>query len=142
MNISNKLQCIFIHIPKAAGTSISGSSKVKTKLGEYAFEKPKEDYSMNNLPFHPDDNNKFDPPSSHMRASDYVKYGHITEIEFKTYFKFAFVRNPWARIVSEYKYRGHMNHYSFKEFLFKYMPNPSWSDQYCHIIPQYDFLYN
>lgn len=140
--VSHEKRFIFIHIPKVAGTSIIGSSKIKTRLGEYVFKQPSEDYSINNLPFHPDDNNKFDPPSAHMRASDYVKYGHVTETEFETYFKFAFVRNPWARIVSEYKYRGHMNQYSFKDFLFKYIPKPSWNDQYCHIIPQYDFLYN
>ena len=54
--ISHEKKFIFIHIPKVAGTSIVGSHKVKTKLGEYAFKKPKEDYSINNLPFHPDDN--------------------------------------------------------------------------------------
>ncbi len=140
--ISHKKKFIFVHIPKVAGTSVVGSSTIKTKLSEYAFKQPKKDYSINNLPFQPDDKNKFDPQPNHMRASDFVKYGYVTEIEFETYFKFAFVRNPWDRIVSEYKYRGYMNHYSFKEFLFKHMPNPSWSDQYCHIIPQYDFLYN
>lgn len=140
--ISHSKKFIYVHIPKVAGTSIAGSSKTATKLGEYAFKQPKKEYSISNLPFHPDDKNKFNPPSAHMRVSDYVKYGHVTETEFETYFKFTFVRNPWARIVSEYKYRGHLNHYSFKEFIFKHMPSPSWTDEYCHVIPQYDFLYN
>jgi hypothetical protein len=58
---------IFIHVPKAAGTSIS------TAL-----------YGGN---------------IGHRFASDYQR---ISAREFRRYFRFAFVRNPWDRVVSAY----------------------------------------
>jgi hypothetical protein len=141
---SHSKKFIFVHIPKVAGTSITGTETMKTsqisKYGE--FELPKVDFNIDNLPFDPDKPNKFDPQPPHLRALDYVKYGYVTQSEFDGYFKFAFVRNPWARIVSEYKFRGHINRFSFKEFLFHHFPYPSWTDEYCHVIPQYDFLYD
>lgn len=130
--ISHNHKCIFIHIPKAAGTS----------LIRVLSDPPKTDKTDQLvLPFEPDEN-KFDPPPPHLRAYDYVKYGLITKELFDSYFKFAFVRNPWDRIVSEYKYRMHAHRYSFKKYLFEHFPRPSWSDEYCHVIPQYDFLHN
>lgn len=129
--ISHENKCIFIHIPKVAGTSIVEAIKDSTRQ-----EKPK-----GLLPFEIDDD-KFDPPPPHLRASDFLKYGFVTQEEFRTYFKFAFVRNPFDRIVSEYKYSRHPAFYDFKTFLFSHFPKPSWTDAYCHIIPQYDFLYD
>lgn len=130
--LSHTNKCIFIHIPKVAGTSVMR-----------LFSDPEKPAKMNKspLPFDPD-GYKFDPPPPHLRASDYVKYGYATQDIFDIYFKFAFVRNPWDRIVSEYKYRRHTHRFSFKKFLFQNFPKPYWSDHYCHVIPQYDFLHD
>jgi len=132
--ISHHNKCIFIHIPKVAGTSISyalkdpdSKEKKNTKLAPL---------SANDFNFAPP------PPRPHFRAIDYVKYGQISQAKFDSYFKFAFVRNPWARIVSEYKYRNHARIYSFKTFLLYHLPQPQWADEYCHIIPQSDFLHD
>lgn len=129
--ISHENKCIFVHIPKVAGTSIVSifDDKVKTKSENRLL-----------LPFCTDAN-KFDPPPTHLRITDHVKYGHVSKEMFDEYFKFTFVRNPWDRIVSEYKYRRHASRYDFKTFLFERFPEPLWSDEYCHVIPQYDFLY-
>jgi len=129
--ISHTHKFIFIHIPKVAGTSLKRIltvPEVANKAGQ-VFS-----------PFEFDEK-KFDPPPPHLRPHDYLKYGYISKDLFDTYFKFSFVRNPWSRIVSEYQYR-HSYKYSFKDFLFKKFPRPSWSDSYCHVIPQYDFLYD
>lgn len=129
--ISHQHKCIFIHIPKVAGTSIIE-----------VLRDPKPEKGVERRPpFNPNDY-KFEPPPPHFRAADYVKYGQIEAELFQQYFKFAFVRNPWARLVSEYKYRDHARRYSFKDFLFHHLPTPAWSDEYCHIIPQYDFVYD
>jgi len=82
------------------------------------------------------------PALGHLKAVDYVSCGHISQEKFDSYFKFSFVRNPWARIVSEYKFRGHARKYDFKTFIFKNLPQPDWTDPYYHIIPQYDYLYD
>jgi hypothetical protein len=83
--VSRKHRFIFIHIPKTGGTSIAepgdgsrGSGALLKCLGEH----------------------------------DYVQPGHIRAVGLKSrlqddwdsYFKFAFVRNPWDRLVSLYHY--------------------------------------
>lgn len=130
--ISHQNRCIFIHIPKVAGTSIISVFADPDPVG----------LPTQAFPFDPDGAGKFDPPPPHLRAGDYVKYGLVTREQFDAYFKFAFVRNPWDRLVSEYKYRLHPHRYDFKTFLFHHFPRPSWTDRYCHVLPQYDFLYD
>ena len=129
--ISHENKCIFIHIPKVAGTSV---------IRVFA-DKNREAVERDPFPFTAEQD-KFDPPPPHMRAHDHVKFGLATQEEFDSYFKFAFTRNPWDRIVSEYKYRGYVRLYPFKEYLFQHLPKPYWGDNYCHIIPQYDFIYD
>lgn len=131
--ISHKNKCIYVHIPKAAGTSI-------IEILQDPDDGIDEDFGET-VPFAAADF-KFDPPPNHLRAVDYLKYRYLSKEQYQSYFKFSFVRNPWARIVSEYKYRNYAWKYSFKEFIFNYFPQPSWSDRYCHVIPQYDFLYD
>jgi len=129
--ISHTNKFVYVHIPKVAGSSINDTLK-----DEY--------FERDNLT-HPSldpDNISFDPAPPHMRMSDYHKYGLLNQEQYNTYFKFTFVRNPWDRIVSEYRYRQYPRIFSFKEFIMHHLPVPSWSDEYCHIIPQYDFIYN
>ncbi len=128
--ISHKNKCIYIHIPKVAGTSIIEILKDPETEGT-ENKKPFCDYEL-----------IFDPPPPHFRVRDYLTYGRISEMQFKSYFKFSFVRNPWARLVSEYVYRNHAWKYPFKDYIFKHFPDPTWSDEYCHVIPQYYFLYD
>ena len=131
--ICHRHKCIFIHIPKTAGKSI-----------QKIFEQDLGDVRGKNTPLYPYNGHKHESKKSppHLKACEYVQYGHLSQEEFDTYFKFAFVRNPWARMVSEYKYRNHPRKYDFKRFLFKYFPEPSLSDAYIHVIPQYYFLHD
>ena len=78
-----------------------------------------------------------------MIASEYVDLGHISPANYASYFKFSFVRNPWARLVSEYSARDRYKKFSFKEFVMHRFPEPDmYTDRYRHVISQYDYLYD
>ena len=103
--ISHKYRCIFIHIPKTAGTSIEKC------LGHFtSFEPGVQDHRplkvieplfFKEVIYHVQKRNRsirskykvlrsyFNPP--------------VTHEQYRTYFKFTFIRNPWSRVYSWYK---------------------------------------
>jgi hypothetical protein len=132
--ICGEYRCLFVHVPKTAGMSIE---HVFLRLVGLTWE------TRAPLLLRGNDDPRLGPPRlAHLKAGEYVARGHLAAEQFESYFKFSFVRNPWDRIVSEYKYRGYPVKTNFKTYLFKHLPAPGWTDTYCHIVPQYDFLHD
>lgn len=145
MPIIHNLKTIFIHIPKAGGTSI--------------------EYLICDFPLH-----------RYKLINKYNWYGNIRNDKIKyeldhstmafmkknckyfdnTYFSFSIIRNPYARLVSEYHYckyqysRYIKNLDSFKDFIyeikskFKYIIQNKEKDHLyvSHYLPQYLFTHN
>jgi chondroitin 4-sulfotransferase 11 len=118
MTISHSYKCIFIHVPKCGGTSI---------------------------------NNIIDPsqtkPSCNCRRGQIVNKHDHTSAEsikntngqvFDSYYKFAFVRNPYDKLVSEYYWAGKDKILTFEKFI--YTLESSVRRGELHYKQQYKFL--
>ncbi|MBT5876639.1 MAG: sulfotransferase family 2 domain-containing protein [Candidatus Latescibacteria bacterium] len=131
--LSQKYNCLFVHIPKTAGQSVEHVFLALSGLTRR---------TRASLLLRPNDDPDLGPPKlAHLKASEYVSCGYITSEEFDAYFKFSFVRNPWDRIVSEYRFRRHPRRFDFKTYLFEHLPKPG-SKHHFHTMPQHEFLFD
>ena len=132
--ISHEHKTVFIHVPKVAGQSVE---LVFLNLLGMRWEQ--------RAPLvlrHNPDPTKGPERLAHLLAREYVPLGYIDQSTFDAYFKFAFVRNPWARLVSEYEYRRYEKR-PFAEFVdAEFASIDDYSDHARHIIPQADYLYD
>lgn len=135
--ICKPFNCIFVHIPKTAGRSVEMFFMNKLNLDRDKNE-DRAQLLINDNP----DPAKGTEKLSHLSALEYVQCGHITQQEFSGYYKFSFVRNPWSRLVSEYRYRNFISHKNFKDFVMNKLPAPGRDDKYRHIMPQTNMLYD
>ncbi len=137
--ISHRYKCIFIHIPKTAGTSINSFFYPGTKF-HYASPDYKRLFGW--CP-------KRKLHMQHATARQLIETNLITEEHWNTYYKFTFVRNPWDRAYSDYiwiknfsKVSGSFREYILKTGEFKKIFTNKTSNRYLgdHLLPQTDFF--
>lgn len=142
--ISHKHKAIFIHIPKTAGTSIENT------LYPPLLRKNIAAMSDTNLFSGWNEEHKFWMHHATMQQILDLYEGDLTE-----YFKFAFVRNPYERAISDWRFlRGKSNEELRSKTFLKYLNcdgyfkkmlsnnNNNKSSRIDHIYPQYDFIYD
>ncbi len=128
--ISHKYKCIFVHIPKTAGSSIENA----------LFPLPRTRDQLYGFP------NKYQTDGLQHLMAKHIKL-ELPSSTFNTYFKFTFVRNPWDKVVSQFFYVKtrpdlmafldlHLNA-NFKDYLNKILVK-----NHVHWEKQYKFIYD
>lgn len=79
--ISHKHKCIFVHIPRCGGNFINNFFNYSTPPST----KDSDEYEIDHYPL--------------------FRYNDLYSDVFDEYYKFAFVRNPWDRMLSEFFYK-------------------------------------
>ena len=123
---------IFVHIPKVAGQSIESMFLNDLNLdwdnrAELLLRKKKF-------------NEKGPFRLAHLKAHEYVDFNYIDLQKFNTYFKFSFVRNPFSRAYSYYKYLGYSEIITFSSFISEVLMKKV-NKNHFFFIPQVDYLY-
>ena len=141
--ISHSHKVLFVHVPKCAGQSIEmmflrdlgltwntrGSLLLRQKLPD--------ELGPERL--------------AHLFAYEYEKFGYIEPSKFSQYFKFALIRDPIDRILSELNYRhikkkgmsSSLGVSSVEEYITKLDKTfDKFSDHFRHIEPQVKYVFN
>jgi hypothetical protein len=146
MPIFKEHKCIHVHIPKTAGTTINAALGI---IDLFGTDKPIVNEYNTDIMYGFTEKLEFD----HMTASQLMQF--IPEKVWFPFFKFAFVRNPYDRLLSQYCYASkHMDYRMMSEEYFESFPTfiqslARYYDEYekdcsqmqmSHYIPQWKFV--
>ena len=111
--LSHKHKTVFIHIPKTAGQSVELAYLQDLGL-TWQTRAP--------LLLQPNEIRSIGPPRlAHLTYEEYIKYHYASQEILNNYFTFSFVRNPYTRAISFYKYSSNQDK-SFNEFICTDLP--------------------
>lgn len=132
--VSHVHKCIFVHIPKTAGTSIEMSF-----LEELGLDK----YNRHALLLGESNNSDCGPRVvSHLTAKEYVDYYFVSQSLFNEYYKFSVVRHPLKRLYSSYKFLGYADYISFETFVLYKLDGLMSSTKFGFFLkPQMEYLF-
>ena len=107
--ICHEHKIIFIHIPKTAGSSIN----------KFYFGTKNKDWKIPNYDILYGWCPEFKIHLQHATPEQLLKTGLVSQKQWKEYFKFTFVRNPWDRAYSDYLWMKQDTQVqgSFKQFI-------------------------
>lgn len=140
MPISYQYQCVFVHIPKNAGTSISQAldlrfnhCQIRKRFG-IKSKKTWKKYHLAQIY-----KNKV---LQHLTLPNMIKINYLPFSIFQNFYKFAFVRNPWDRFISEFFYLKKDKNFSeylkiFNETSIQYILK---NQDYDHVRQQVDYI--
>ena len=131
--ISKIHETIFIHIPKVAGQSIETMFLNDLNLD---WSQRKRLLLRKKKLFE-----KGPSRLAHLKANQYVGLNYISQKEFNSYFKFSFVRNPYSRAYSHYKYLGYSKVCTFDFFVTDVLEKKI-NQKHFFFISQTDYLYD
>ena len=136
--ICHQHKIIFIHIPKCAGSSIEEYFGVKPFKWKYPnYENLTGWCPKRKIHLH------------HATAEQLLNTGLVKEEDWDSYFKFAIIRNPWSRAVSDYYWfnrskiikTGFSSYLKGEGRLKKEMTNKDVKEyRGDHLLPQCDFI--
>lgn len=133
--ISHDHKTVFVHIPKCGGQSIE--SAFLADLGLSWKERAP-------LLLRPNDQPRLGPPRlAHLLARDYVAGHWLSEELFDSYFTFALVRSPFARVLSFYHYlnpKGSLSGFVQKQLTRAFAEPDDPEAKFYFLRPQVDFL--
>lgn len=133
--ISHKHKCIFIHIPKVAGTSFEQMFRQdlnfnleQSRVPLIVITNPDKDNGPRHL--------------AHLTAQEYTNGYYVSKAIFDEYFTFGWVRNPYGRIYSFYTYFCYNYLISFEKFVCLYLKkNLEDTQKHYFYKPMHEYLY-
>lgn len=141
MPYDKKNKYIFIHIPKVAGTSIEKHLGIYYKNKSFSTEIGFGKFEANNIVY----------SLQHITLAQLLELNLLTKPEINSFFKFCFVRNPWDRAVSGYKWHKRIKNpkITFREYLLlckkhfhMNQDNRSMNLENCHFLPQSWYVFD